>query len=60
MYVKFFCLRFSIYNFIDLETCFRIWNTYKIGTYRGVRKTKVTYIEDYTCKHIGLIFVILL
>ena len=43
----FICLRFSIYKFIDLETYFRIWNTLKIGTYRGIRKTRVIYIDDY-------------
>ena len=43
----FICFRFSIYKFIDIETYFRIWNTYKIGTYRGIRKTRVIYIEDY-------------
>ena len=43
----FICFRFSRYKFIDLETYFRIWNTYKIGTYQGIRKTRVIYIEDY-------------
>ena len=37
---------FSIYKFIDLETYFIIWNTYKIGIYWGIRKTRVIYIED--------------
>ena len=39
----FICFSFSIYKFIDLETYFRIWNIYKIGTYRGIRKTRDIY-----------------
>ena len=39
----FVCFRFSIYKFIDLEAYFRIWKTYKIDTYRGIRKTRVIY-----------------
>ena len=45
----FICFKFSIYNFIDIETYFSTWNTYRIGTYREISKTRVIYIEDYLC-----------
>ena len=47
MLQTFFSFTSSIYKFMGLGTCFRTWDKNIIDTYRGIRKMRVIYSEDY-------------